>query len=286
MAKLKRLSPLEKAVFIIVTVLFAVYALTLLYPFFFAIRGSLRESGRGFDLNPMAFPEKPNFANYINAFKELEINDNNFFEMTLNSLWFAGGSTVISIFCSACTAYVVCKYNFVGRRFLYALAIATMMIPIYGSLPATYKLYDKLGMLNSPMILLSATGGFGYNFVIGYAFFKGISWSYAEAAFIDGASHAKVFFKIMLPMVMPALTALLVTGFVGAWNNYESPLLYFEEMPTLASGLWAYEEKSKYNANQPVYFAGVMISLIPVITLFLIFQNTIMTNVYAGGLKG
>ena len=90
----------------------------------------------------------------------------------------------------------------------------------------------------------------------------------------------------MLPMAIPSIMAIVVTSFIGNWNDYMTPLLYFKSMPTLSSGLWRYEQESRYNANEPVFLAGVVISLIPVVTLFIAFQNTIMQKVYAGGLKG
>lgn len=184
-------------------------------------------------------------------------------------------------------AYVVCKYRFRGREFIYSMVIVIMMIPVYGSLPAQYRLYSRLGMVDSPLILLAYCSGFGMNFLVIYSFFKGISWSYAEAAFIDGAGNSKVFFSIMLPMALPAVSAMGIMGFVGMWNDYLTPILYMSRtFPTLASGIYLYEKKIAYTANQPVYFAGVILSLLPVMAIFLAFQNKIMSNIYAGGLKG
>ena len=142
-------------------------------------------------------------------------------------------------------------------------------------------------MVDSPLILLAYCSGFGMNFLVIYSFFKGISWSYAEAAFIDGAGNSKVFFSIMLPMALPAVSAMGIMGFVGMWNDYLTPILYMSRtFPTLASGIYLYEKKIAYTANQPVYFAGVILSLVPVMAIFLAFQNKIMSNIYAGGLKG
>ena len=237
--------------------------------------------------NMVSFPLPPKFSNYISAIQELEVGNSSFLKMTFNSVWFAAGTTCLGIFSSEMVAYVVCKYNFKLKNFFYGLSLFVMIIPIYGSLPAQYRLFSQLGFMDSPSILLSYTGGFGYNFIIIYSFFKGISWSYAEAAFIDGAGHFRVFFSIMFPMAMPAVTAITIIGFVGNWNDYLTPILYMEESyPTLASGIYIYEEKMKYLSDQPIYFAGVLLSMIPAVSIFVGFQNTIMQNVYAGGLKG
>lgn len=280
----------EKIVFAAVFCIFFLYAAFILYFLFYAFNASLIENGRAFVKNntSLRFFDHPEFANFYRAFTELkdEYSDTGFFGMTVNSLWFAGGSVVLSIFFTTATAYVVCKYDFRLKNFIYKLAIIMMMLPVYGTLPATYRMFSRLHMIDSPLILLSATGGLGFNFIIIYAFFKELSWNYAEAAFIDGAGNYDVFFRIMLPMVMPSVSAIAIISFVGSWNNYEGPILYLRTMPTLASGLWQYERKIQYEANQPVYFAGVILSLIPVMTIFAVFQNTIMQNIYAGGLKG
>ena len=271
---------------IIVLVIFVVYSLCLLYPYFYGLQISFMESGRAFMRNTTHFPWPLNFGNYLKAFDELKVNDTGYLMMLVNSLWYAGGSTVLGLFFSACTAYVICNYNFFGRKILYNMAIVIMMIPVYGSLPATFKLYSDLNIINSPLYLISCVGGFGITFIYAYAFFKSLSWSYAEAAFIDGASHFRVFISIMLPMLLPSLTALGIMSFIGCWNDYMTPLLYFGDMPTLASGLWSYERKIEYTANQPIYFAGVVISLLPILTIFITCQNTIMGKIYMGGLKG
>lgn len=281
-----------KIVFSIVYILFCLYAFYILYLLLFALNTSFKESGRVFinDSLSLSFnPFKgvfPKFSNYLTAFKELEHNENSYLMMTFNSIWYAGLATIFGTLSSAMAAYVVCKYKFIGRNFLYSLVIFIMIIPIYGALPARYKLFADLSFIDSPTIILSMLGGFDFAFLIIYSYFKNISWNFAEAAFIDGAGHGKVFFNIMLPMAMPAITVMVITNFIGLWNNYENPILFLPNLPTLASGLWAYEDKIKYTANQPVYFAGVIISLIPVLTIFGVFQNTIMQSVYAGGLKG
>ena len=119
-----------------------------------------------------------------------------------------------------------------------------------------------------------------------YAFWKSLAWDYAEAAFIDGANHYSVFFRIMFPMAVPSMMALFVMSFITSWNDYSITLLYMTKYPNLSYGVYAYGEISKYNANIPAYFAGVIISLLPVLTLFVIFQNSIMEKVHLGGLKG
>mgnify|MGYP002709070850 FL=1 len=135
-AKLGKSGNRQKAVFSIVFVIFLAYAICLLYPFFFCFNASLMDGGRTFMRNQIAFPNPIKLGNYIKAFSELEVNDTDFFGMLLNSVWFSFGTAFLPIFFASMTSYVVCKYRFPGRNFLYSLVIVTMMIPIYGSLPA------------------------------------------------------------------------------------------------------------------------------------------------------
>lgn len=276
----------EKIIFAIISVIFLVYALVILYPFFFAIMSSLKENGRAYINDSVSLPWPMYFGNYVKAFKELEVSNNNFFQMVFNTIWYAGGCTVLEILSSSAIAYCVCRYKFKLRNFFYGLSIFIMIIPIYGALPSSYRLFSILGLIDSRFYIVSAINGFGFSFLILYAYYKGVSWNYAEAAFIDGASHYSVFFKIMQPMAMPSVTAIAIMSFVGLWNDYSAPLLFMPNLPTLASGLVLYEKETQYMANQPIYFAGAIISIIPVVTIFIVFQNTIMQNVYAGGLKG
>lgn len=286
--KLNAHSRATKIIFATVFVLFTVYSLYILFPFAYTLNSALKADGKSFALNQVKLSVPPYFRNFKKAFLELEIADSGFLRMTINSVWVAGASTFLSMMSSCMAAYVLCKYKFRGNSFLYSLVLITMMIPIFGALPAKYRLLSKLGWINSPFYVISAACGFDFAFLVCYSFFKGISWDYAEAAFIDGAGHLKVFLQIMLPMALPSITAIAITNFISSWNAYDGPLLFLPDMPTLSAGLFAYKLKMDHvgGGNTPVYFAGVLLSILPILALFLIFQNTIMSKVYAGGLKG
>lgn len=280
-------SPSERVIFKIIFALFLVYAICLLIPFLYGFTIALKENGRAFMREPVKLTFPLYFDNFIKAFDSIAINEQNtFITMIFNSLWYSVGSTLMSITACTCTAYVVAKYEFRARNFIYNMALIVMMIPIYGALPAQYKLYSKLGLIDSPLLLITHFGGFGTYFIYIHAFFKGLPWSYAEAAKIDGAGNLRVFVSIMVPMLLPSISALAIMNFIGCWNDYSAPLIWLPNMLPLATGLYTFEFNMKYAANQPLYFAGVFISMIPAVLLFVFFQNTIMSNVYSGGLKG
>ena len=295
MEKIKRTKG-ERILYIAVFIILAIYALFILYHFYFLLQLATFGSASEYNLNNIdggrlyAWSSNFTFDNFGKALEALtDDNGNTFLGMTVNSIWFSIGSMFIALFFESAVTYVVCKYKFPGRALLYNLVIFRLMLPIVGSLPSAYRVYKAVGIMNSPLILVTATDALsGANFLIMYSFFKGISWEYAEAAFIDGANHFDVFFKIMIPMALPAASVLFITGFIGRWNEYITISIFMDEMPTLAYGLYCFSERLKHTPayGYPVYFAGVALAAIPCITLFIIFQGTIMQTVHMGGIKG
>jgi ABC-type glycerol-3-phosphate transport system permease component len=240
-----------------------------------------------FYYNPVAWPTKLHFENYSIAFDVLKYSNTTFFGMILNSLWFSIGGAVLNVFMHCCTGYVFARYEFKGKKLMLSIAIFTMIIPIVGSLPANYKLVcGILKINNSPLYLITMLGGLGSNLMIMMAFFKSLDKSYAEAAFIDGATDWQVFIKIMIPMAKGPILAIGIMAVISGWNNYTTPILYLDKMPTLASGLYYFNQAIQYVDNKPAYFAGVIMSMLPALLLFSIFSNRIMGNVVMGGLKG
>jgi ABC-type glycerol-3-phosphate transport system permease component len=119
-----------------------------------------------------------------------------------------------------------------------------------------------------------------------YGYMKAVDRGYSEAAFIDGASHAKVFFSIMMPQALPPILTLSIMSFIGAWNDYITPLLYMPDFPTIASGVYRIKISLTRTGDYPVYFSGLLVSMIPVLAIFIGFSKTIMQNFTVGGLKG
>ena len=272
-------------VFIIAFILFSLYAYTIIYAIGWGFISSLRPR---IDLvnYPFEWPEKLYLKNYVTAFNRMNVNGCNMVVLILNSLWYTIGGTIINVCCALTLSYVVSKYKFFGRNLIYAISVIILILPIVGSLPATYKLIKTLGIDNSPLILLTFTSGFGFNFIVLYGFFSNVSWSYAEAGKIDGASDFIIFYKIMLPQAMPAIVSLMIIAAIATWNDYQGPLLYLEKMPTLSAGIYLYQTEVERTGDYHILYAAINLSLIPILILFLGFQGTIMSNTVAGGLKG
>ena len=232
----------------------------------------------------IAFPKPFLLSNYKDAFSELANTGKSVPIMIWNSVWRTVGSILITQMCTNAVAYCLAKYKFPGRNTLYWTAIITMMIPVYGTMGAALKMHVALGIYNNPFHLLSAIGIGGI--LIPYSCYRNLPWSYAESAFLDGAGHYTVFFKIMLPQMVPVITALSISAFIAGWNDYMSTLVYMPDYPTLATGIYYYQIETERKYNYPVLFAGILMSIVPVIVLFITFQKSFMELDLGGGLKG
>jgi len=259
----------------------------MLFPFFWAVISSLKTTDEYME-KVFALPREWLFSNYIAAFSEFTVSGGqiNLIGMLINSLWLTFAGTLVAVLVSTMTAYVIAKYEFRLRGFLYKVAIFTMIIPIVGSLPAMYRLVYTVGLNNPVGILTLYAGGFGFNFIIMHGYFRSVSMSYAEAGFVDGASDFKAFLLLMLPQARPAILAVSILSCIGIWNDYMTPLLYLKSAPTLALGLYQFQVVTQFRVNFPIYFCAVVLSIIPILAVFIVFQKTIMENTVAGGLKG
>lgn len=275
----------EKVWMWIVFAIFVIYSLTLIFPFVWCFYNSFKTNTEFFQ-DVWSMPEKWLVQNWLDSFK-LSVGGVNILGMYGNSIFMTVACTGISIMMSAMTAYIIAKYRFRGSGFFYSAAFVLMMIPSMGSMSAMYKMYNDLGLYDTYFgIIIGSFGGFGTGFVLLYGFFKNLDWSYAEAAFVDGAGHYRVFFKIMFPMALPGIVSVAILSAIGVWNDYFTIYMYAPSKTTIAVGLQGLVDQMKFRANYPLLFAVMLISLIPVLTVFAVFQKTIMDNTTVGGLKG
>ncbi len=284
----------RNVVFTIAFILFVIYTAYVLFFFAFACICAVKTDNKQYtqdkiDDKLFGFSGGFNLKNFVTAFDSLERvlgDEYSFFSMLWNSVWRTITSSVLSIMASAMVCYILVFYRSKLTKFIYTLGLFVAVLPVYGSAGASYRLMHNLGLINNPINMIVSISLYGGYFFYMYSFFKSLSWEYAEAAFVDGAGHFGVFFKIMFPMALPSVSALFIMSFIAGWNDYESTLLYMNKYPNLAYGVYAFSESQKYTADMPGLFAGVLITLIPVLILFFLFQNTIMEKVHMGGLKG
>lgn len=271
--------------FIIASVIFAIYAFSLVLPVVWGLLMSLKDPFEYFT-NQLALPIPPLFSNYAHAFVELEHQGTGLGIMIFNSLWHSLGGTFMHIVACLTAGYVCAKYKYTICRVWYWISLCTMIIPLFGSMASTLKLSMALGLFDNPLTLITGYTAIGSHFIIMYSFCKGIDWGYAESAFIDGAGHARVFFQIMLPQATSPIIALSLTVFISKWGDAQGPIMYLPSYPTLAAGFYKYQQRMGGNANFPVLFAGLLMSAVPIIVLYITFQDKLMSLNLSGGLKG
>lgn len=276
-------------------IILLLFCVSLLVPFFWMVFTSFK-SPIDYVLNVFGMPEKFEFENYASVFRLLKIRvmidgwllEYNIFNMLFYSLIIAVVSGFMNVFVPTITAYIVSKYNFGMKNVIYNTAIIVMIIPIVGNLPSQLRVTQALGIYNNliPYLVFSA-GPFGFNFILMYGAFKSISWTYAEAAFIDGAGHFTVMWKIMFPMIMPTFSTLFILGFIGHWNDYMIPITFLPSYPNLAYGMYNFQlEAARLGAAMPEILAGFVIVSIPTCVMYFSLQKFGLKNVRMGGLKG
>jgi len=273
---------------IIFLILFVMIAIVCIYPLFWAFNNSLKTFDE-YSENNFILTKSWDFYNYYKVFNgTFQYNGVTYLGMLYNSLWILVVRVFVNIASSLMLAYAIARFEFPGRNFLYAVVIFANTIPIIGSGPATFKLLNSLNMVENPTtIWLSWAGGFDFAFIVLYGYFKGISPSYSESAYVEGAGELRVFFSIILPQVVPCVVAIMITQAIGVWNDYSTVMIYLRTRPNLAYGLYMFNTESIYISNsKPIYFAAAVISALPVIVLYACTQKLILTNMTAGGLKG
>ena len=272
----------------IVFMILWLYSLFFLGMMFWTFYNSMKLEGFLNDM--MSFPDKLDFSNYMLAYKNIIYNRTTFLGMFVNSIWFSAGSAFLTIFFHAITGYIFAKYDFPGKEAAFTFILFTLALPIVGSLPSLYDVVYKMGINDSPLFLLNYVGGFGGNFLIMYSYFKGIDKTYMEAADIDGAGRFQIFFKIMLPLAIAPSYSLFLVTFINQWNNYETAILFLENMPPLASGLYYFGENMLFyegpGDSNTIYLAGVLLAALPVVIAVACFGDKLMSNISMGGIKG
>ena len=267
-----------------VFVLFTVFALSYAYVLIWAFLSGLKTHTEVV-LDPFSLPDSPKFGHYIEVLSFLEVNENGFFMMLFNSIWFSCLGPAVNILTTSMFAYVSNKYRFPLSKWFYLISLIVMTLPIYGSSGMAYKLYFSLGLTDSYVYPLLNIGTFGVNFLFFYAFYEGLSNTYMESAKIDGANNFIIFFRIVLPLAMPIMGALYLTSWIGSWNGYETALVYYPEIPTLSVAIFTIEKDMQYYVRMDLLFAACVYLTIPPLIIFCCFSKIILNNVSFGGIK-
>ena len=280
---------------IILYVIVAVYCLSMVYVLLFGLMNSLKDATDFEWLNPFGFPHKEfgwKFDNYSKVLKEFKVSSMSmggeevgFMGMFVNSLLYAVFMSLLSMATQIMVAYAIAKYDFRLKPLLYGVAVIVMLLPIIGSLASEVQMADTFNFRNNLLgICLMKCKYAGLYFLVFYATFRSVSWTYAEAAQIDGAGHLKIFIEIMLPLIKSTVFAVFILLFIEFWNDYYTPMIFLPQSPTMSYGLFVFQTDNR--ASQPIQLAACLLTCLPILVLFVVFKNKIMGNVTMGGLKG
>lgn len=293
--KNNRISRRMDAFQIILYVIVAVYCLSMVYVLLFGLINSLKDATDFEWLNPFGFPHKEfgwKFDNYSKVLKEFKVSSMSmggeevgFMGMFVNSLLYAVFMSLFSMATQIMVAYAIAKYDFRLKPLLYGVAVIVMLLPIIGSLASEVQMADTFNFRNNLLgICLMKCKYAGLYFLVFYATFRSVFWTYAEAAQIDGAGHLKIFIEIMLPLIKSTVFAVFILLFIEFWNDYYTPMIFLPQSPTMSYGLFVFQTDNR--ASQPIQLAACLLTCLPILVLFVVFKNKIMGNVTMGGLKG
>ena len=274
-----RAKQLRNAAFYVMVVLMA--ALTLL-PFLFMLSSSFKGSEAIRTIPIRWIPERPTLEGYIRVFNMPGFS---FGRASLNSLFLALATTLVQVLSACMAAFVFAKLPFRGLGKLFGLYLATMMIPGTVTMVPNYIILRSLGLLDSytGLILPALANAFGV-FLMRQAMIT-VPDSYLESAMLDGASLYRVFLVILLPMVAPTFFTLVLLAFMGAWNSYLWPLIVLTSTGKQTLQVVLGNMNSMYRNNEHVLMAGAVLTILPILLVYVLSQCSVDSGIALGGLK-
>ena len=263
------------------------FLLWILVPFYIIVVTSFKTRAEVNEALFSWFPMKGiYFGGYKQVFERLP-GTTPLFIGFLNTLWIIIPPTFIGLMTSAFSAYAFAKLKFRGKNIIFALLLATMMIPGIVTMVPSYVIYDAIHWTGKPLPLM-IPGMFGAAACVFYLrqFFMGIPSETLEAARLDGLGYFGMFFKMMLPLSVPALIAQGVLGFVGGYNDYFGPLLYLQGAPEFTTLQLALAKIAKsYNGQWNIIMASTVVALLPTLAIYLLAQRYFIEGIAVSGLK-
>lgn len=270
---------------VIAYVLLILGALTMLIPFVWMISVSLREPDQQYAR--ILVPTPATLQNYVDLFQDLP--DQAFLYLTFNSFKISLLAVIGQILTCAMAAFVFAIVRFKGRDFLFALLIATLMIPSQVSLIPNFIIFKYLGWIGTqlPLIVPAFWGGAFGTFLL-RQYFLTIPRDLVDAARIDGASLFDIFWRIYMPLSKPAVAALAIFVFKDSWNDLLRPLVYLPtdmHQTTLTVGLAFFQQQLQAGGKFTVLMAGAFLSIVPLLIIFFIAQKQFIEGIALSGVK-
>lgn len=266
------------ALYYLVALLIAFIAMV---PFVWMISTSLKTRGALMSIPIEWVSEHPTLDAYQTVFERFP-----FFQTILNSLFISVSYTVLTLLSASLAAYAFTKIRFRGSGLVLGLYLATMMIPTQVTMIPLFVVMNQLGLINhyASVILPSVFKPFAVFMLVQQM--RTIPGDYLDAAKIDGASTFRIYRSVMLPLCVPTLATLSITTFMESWNDYLWPLLMLTDRAKMTLPIALSTLNGQYNTEYNVLMAGSLISMIPILLLYIFAQKYFKNGLMAGGIKG
>lgn len=256
-------------------------AIGVLLPFYWMIVSSLKQNQEVFTVPIQWWPNEIQWRNYVEIWIRSDMVN-----WLKNTLFLSVIVTFLQVFTGSFAAYGFSKGRFPGRHVLFLAYIGTIAVPWQSYMIPQFVLITDMGLANTlwAIVALQAFGAFGVFLM--KQFFDTIPEDLSEAARLDGLSEYGIYARIMLPLSLPAIASLALLTFVNTWNDYLGPLIYLRspEIWTIQLGLRSFI--SQYNADYALIMTGAVLSVLPVLIIFLLGQRYFVEGVASTGLKG
>ncbi|WP_291384070.1 ABC transporter permease subunit [Devosia sp.] len=234
--------------------------------------------------SPFSLPTSFNFENYVSAWTTASIGT-----YFVNTVIVVGSALVIVMLLGAMCAYYLARYEFKGSQIIYYLMLAGLTFPIFLAVVPLFMTLKNFGILNTLPGLIVTYVAFALPFTVFflYAFFKTLPQEVAEAAALDGCGPWRIFFQIMLPMATPGMASVAIFNFLGLWNQFLLPIALNTNAKNyvLSQGMASFASQAGYAVNFGALFAAVVITVLPVLVTYIIFQRQLQGSVSPGLMK-
>jgi len=273
----------DKAVEATSHALLAVWTIIVIVPFLWVVLSSFKTT-KEILASPLSLPAHWSFDNYAHAWTDAGIR-----QFFLNTVIVVGVALVLVMLLGAMCAYVLARFKFRGARAIYYLMLAGLTFPIFLAIVPLFFILKNIGLINTLPGLIMVYVAFALPFTVFflYAFFRSLPDDVYEAALIDGAGEWRAFFRIMLPMARPGIAAVAIFNFLGLWNQFLLPVALNAKQDNyvLSQGMASFASQAGYSVNFGALFAAVVITVLPVLVTYIIFQRQLQGSVSPGLLK-
>ncbi|MGE5581234.1 MAG: carbohydrate ABC transporter permease [Bacillota bacterium] len=275
----KRLISKDRIFGFVKILVLTVFLIYFLGPFLLVLLNTFK-SNTGLISNPLALPEKLDFSNYIIAFKSM-----NFVFAFFNTLIITVCSVGLIVLISAMAAYIFVRKKW---SFIYYLMVASIFIPFQAIMIPLVTIYGSyLHLMNSKWTLIFLYLGFGVSFAVFlyHGFIKGIPLELEEAAMIDGCNRFQTFFKIVFSLLKPITTTIIILDMLWIWNDFLLPILVLQDTANRTLQLSTYHFFGSYSVQYSLLMAGLVMTMIPAVVVYLLLQKHIIKGIMQGAIK-